>query len=119
MARAYAAGIASSSTRAVDARLAVAELISGGHGLAPVLAPKNSRYPSRVSGAVNFGGLVPASASLWNEVSTIHATGTKKVSPTSQATTPQMRLAHREPRVVIRIPPRGTGTRRRAARRWR
>src|SRR5256885_11586954 len=115
MASAYAAGIASSSTTMVAPTLAVAELMSGGHGL----PPKNSLYPVSVSGAVNFGGLVPASDSLWNEVSTIHATGTKKVSPTSQATTPQMRLARREPRGVIGVPPRGTGTRRRAARTWR
>src|SRR3954449_4126243 len=54
---AYAAGIASRSTSSVDTRLAVAELISGGSGLAPLLAPKNSAYPCRVSGAAIDGGL--------------------------------------------------------------
>ena len=37
---AYAAGIARISTKIVETMLAVAELISGGHGLAPVAAPK-------------------------------------------------------------------------------
>ena len=37
---AYAAGMASTSTRIVDTTLAVTELISGGHGLAPLPAPK-------------------------------------------------------------------------------
>src|SRR5262249_28414923 len=105
MARAYAAGMASSSTRIVEPMLAVAELMRYGHGLAPVVAPKNSRYPSRVSGAVNFGGLVPASASLCSEVSTIHATGRKNVIPTSHPTTPQNALARL---VFIASPPRGT-----------
>ena len=40
---AYAAGIASSRTSSVDSTLAVIELASGGHGLVPVEAPKNSR----------------------------------------------------------------------------
>src|SRR5947209_764029 len=119
MASAYAAGTASSRTRTVAPMLAVAELISGGHGLAPVVAPKNSLYPDRVSGAVNLGGLVAASDSLWNEVSTIQNTGTKKMMPTSQATIPQTRLARRERLGVIAWTPHGTGTRRRAARRWR
>src|SRR5437773_10401213 len=101
MASAYAAGMASSSTKIVDAMLAVAELISGGHGLAPVVAPKNSRYPARVSGAVNFGGLVPASASLWNEVSTIHATGRKNTMPMSHATRPHRALRARRPRAGV------------------
>ena len=37
---AYAAGMARISTKIVDRMLADAELISGGHGLAPVAAPK-------------------------------------------------------------------------------
>src|SRR3954451_7953001 len=82
---AYAAGIASRSTSSVDTRLAVAELISGGSGLAPLLAPKNSAYPCRVSGAAIDGGLVAASVSLCSDVSTIHATGTKNRTPTIQA----------------------------------
>src|SRR3954466_8065417 len=57
---AYAAGMASSSTRAVDSTLAVSEFSSEGHGLAPVEAPKNSRYPCSVSGAAIEGGLVAA-----------------------------------------------------------
>ena len=40
---AYAAGIDSASTSRVEQMLAVAELMSGGNGLAPLLAPKNSR----------------------------------------------------------------------------
>ena len=40
---AYAAGMASSSTRTVDTTLAVRELSSEGQGLAPLEAPKNSR----------------------------------------------------------------------------
>jgi hypothetical protein len=40
---AYAAGIASKITRIVEMIDAVAELINGGHGLAPEDAPKNSR----------------------------------------------------------------------------
>src|SRR3954471_23555072 len=58
---AYAAGIASTSTSTVDSTLAVSELSREAHGL----APKNSRYPCRVSGAKIDGGLVAASASLW------------------------------------------------------
>ena len=40
---AYAAGMANSSTSAVDSTLAVSELASAGHGLVPVEEPKNSR----------------------------------------------------------------------------
>ena len=54
------------------ATLAVSELSSEGHGLAPVDAPKNSRYPCRVRGAKMDGGLVAASASLWKDVRSIH-----------------------------------------------
>src|SRR5918998_4327360 len=54
--RAYAAGVASTSTSAVDSTLAVIELSSGGHGLAPVSAPKKLAYPSSVSGANSEGG---------------------------------------------------------------
>src|SRR5687768_7099331 len=67
MLSAYAAGNDSSSTIRVDTMLAVSELSSGGHGLAPPV--KNSRYPSKVSGANTAGGLVAASLSLWNDVS--------------------------------------------------
>src|SRR5258706_2486300 len=112
IASAYAAGIDSSSTRSVAAMLAVAELIRAGHGLAPVEAPKNSRYPSRVSAAPNFGGLVPASDSLCSEVSTIHATGRKNAMPTTQATSPHRALTRRAPLAVVAViagPPRGTG----------
>ena len=42
MDRAYAAGMASKSTRTVEKIEAVAELISDGQGLAPEDAPKNS-----------------------------------------------------------------------------
>jgi hypothetical protein len=41
-ASAYAAGIAKMITRMVETIDAVAELINGGHGLAPEDAPKNS-----------------------------------------------------------------------------
>src|SRR3954468_18739723 len=73
MLSAYAAGSDSSRTISVETMLAVSELSSGGHGLAP--PEKNSRYPCRVSGARTAGGLVAASASEWNEVSTIQTTG--------------------------------------------
>src|SRR5690242_12782931 len=73
MLSAYAAGKLSRSTRAVDTRLAVRLLSSGGQGDAP--PEKNSRYPSRVSGAKTAGGLVAASSSEWNDVSTIQMTG--------------------------------------------
>ena len=83
MLSAYAAGKDSSSTSAVDTMLAVSEFSSGGHGLAPPV--KNSRYPAMVSGANTSGGLVAASASLWNEVSTIQTTGSTNRMPTTQA----------------------------------
>jgi hypothetical protein len=92
---AYAAGTASSSTSTVDSTLAVSEFSSGGHGLVPVEAPKNSRYPCRVKGANRDGGLVAASASLWNEVSSIHRIGSTKMMPMTQASRPR------------KMPPRG------------
>src|SRR3954452_5446379 len=72
---AYAAGMDSASTRIVEMTLADSELISGGHGLAPVAPPKKFAYPWNVSGARNDGGLVAASVSLCSEVSSIHSTG--------------------------------------------
>src|SRR3982750_1706186 len=51
---AYAAGMASSSTRTVDRMLAVSELSREAQGL----APKNSRYPCVVRGAKIDGGFV-------------------------------------------------------------
>src|SRR5512133_2100905 len=82
---AYAAGMASSSTRTVEITLAVSELSSEGHGL----EPKNSWYPCSVRGAAIDGGFVEASASLWKDVRTIQATGTMKRMPTSQARMPK------------------------------
>ncbi|MFD0524696.1 hypothetical protein [Paractinoplanes durhamensis] len=38
-----------------------------------------------MSGAKTAGGLVAASASEWNEVSTIHTTGSTNSRPTTQA----------------------------------
>src|SRR5206468_10411353 len=67
---AYAAGMASRSTRTVEITLAVRELSSEGHGS----EPKNSRYPCSVRGARIEGGLVAASASLWKDVRSIQAT---------------------------------------------
>src|SRR5215212_10142265 len=64
MDRAYAAGMARINTKIVDTTLAVSELIKGGHGLAPLPAPKKFAYPSSVNGAKNDGGLVAASVSL-------------------------------------------------------
>src|SRR3954463_15696026 len=84
MDRAYAAGKDSSSTRIVDSTLAVREFASEGHGEAPLLAPKNSLYPCRVSGAASDGGLVAAASSEWNEVSSMYRMGTTNRSPTSQ-----------------------------------
>src|SRR5256886_12566662 len=85
MASAYAAGMASSSTRIVDAMLAVAELIRAGQGLAPVDAPKNSRYPSRVSAAGNFGGVGTGVAPPWEKGRTLHATRREKPQSASPA----------------------------------
>src|SRR5687768_6593169 len=85
MDRAYAAGIARTSTRIVEITLAVSELSNDGQGLAPPPAPKKLRYPSRVSGAARDGGFVAASASLWKEVSTIHSTGSTNRNPITQA----------------------------------
>src|SRR4051794_31846550 len=81
--------MASTSTISVETTDAVAELISGGHGDGPLEAPKNSRKPCRVRSAAIAGGLVAASVSLWNAVSTIHATGRKNRMPTIQATRPR------------------------------
>src|SRR3954454_7214931 len=85
---AYAAGMDSTSTTIVEIRLADSELISGGHGLAPVAPPKKFAYPWNVSGAKNDGGLVAASVSLCNEVSSIQSTGATNSSPTTHATSP-------------------------------
>src|SRR4051794_14396140 len=83
MLKAYAAGKHSKSTSTVDRTLAVRLLSSGGQGEAP--PEKNSRYPSRVSGANTDGGLVAAFSSEWKEVSTIHTTGSTNRMPTTQA----------------------------------
>src|SRR2546423_14474131 len=74
---AYAAGMASSSTSAVDSTLAVSELSREGHGLAPVEAPKNSRDPCSVRGAASDGGVVAACASLWEGGRRIQGGGAK------------------------------------------
>src|SRR4051794_14492161 len=55
MLKAYAAGKHSKSTSTVDRTLAVRLLSSGGQGEAP--PEKNSRYPSRGSGADTDGGV--------------------------------------------------------------
>src|SRR5215203_4000974 len=68
---AYAAGIASRITRIVEMMEAIAELINGGHGLAPEEAPNNSRSPSMVNGAKKLGGLVEALTSECRLVSTM------------------------------------------------
>src|ERR1700712_3170270 len=138
--------MASSRTRTVETMLAMAELMIAGQGLAPGLAPKNSRYPSSVRGAVMLGGLVAAFVSLWNEVSTMKATGRKKNSPITHAAIPMEAVPSREPWIVERrlrtfsppdaavrpegfssettmlmalTPLLGTGRTRRAARTWR
>src|SRR3954451_11210903 len=80
----------STSTTIVEIRLADSELISGGHGLAPVAPPKKFAYPWNVSGAKNDGGLVAASVSLCNEVSSIQSTGATNSSPTTHATRPSI-----------------------------
>ena len=54
-----------------------AELISGGHGLAPDVRRRTPGSPRGSGGARTDGGLVAASCSLCSEVSTIQATGTK------------------------------------------
>ena len=63
--------MASARTNSVEKPLAIAELSIG---------PTRPRSPSRaywsnVSGAKTLGGLVAASTSEWNDVSTIHADG--------------------------------------------
>ena len=71
--RAYAAGRASSRTRTVDSTLAVIELTSDGQGRPR--SPEELLVALQGEGATMDGGLVAASASEWNEVSTIHRTG--------------------------------------------
>src|SRR5919112_6729627 len=66
---AYAAGNDSSSTSAVDSTLAVREFASGGHGEAPLEAPKNSREPCSVKGAARDGGVFAAAGALLEGVS--------------------------------------------------
>jgi hypothetical protein len=80
--------MARTSTRTVERIEAVAELIIGGHGLTPELAPKNSLYASRVRFAATEGGFVAASVSEWNEVRIIHRTGVAKSRASSQAAMP-------------------------------
>src|SRR5690348_11120122 len=82
--------MASTSTSAVEIRLAVRELSRDGQGLVPVEAPKNSRYPCSVKEAATDGGLLAASASLWKDVRTIQAIGMMKRMPTSHATMPRV-----------------------------
>src|SRR4051794_9489710 len=81
MDNAYAAGNASRITSTVDRMLAVNEFAIDGHGP----ESKNDRNPSSVSGAARSGGFFAASVSAWNEVSTIHSTGSTNSSPTTQA----------------------------------
>src|SRR5256885_836424 len=104
MASAYAAGMASSSTKIVDAMLAVAELISGGHGLAPVVAPKNSGNRPGAGGGVTWGGWARAPASLCGGGTPTPAPGRKTARPPSHATSPHSAFARRPVRR------RGTGT---------
>src|SRR3954447_23483466 len=133
---AYAAGMDRTSTRIVEMMLAVAELISGGQGLAPLLAPKKFAQLSSVSGAKNDGGLVAAVVSLCSEVSSIHNTGNTKMIPMTQAATPSSSAPRLGLGALVGIsfvavgfapdvssavigPPPGTATTRRAGRTWR
>ena len=81
---ANAAGTPRSSTRIVDIAVANTEFSIAG----PMPWSKTAEYWSSVGAKNSFGGLVAASLSCLNDVSTIQNTGKKKPSPTSQATTP-------------------------------
>src|SRR5580693_5734220 len=85
---ANAHGVASSSTRIVETIVANAELATYGHR--PLL--NTALYWDNVGEKTMCGVLVYASASVLNEVSTIHSTGKKNTIPTTQPTMPQVRL---------------------------
>src|SRR5882672_11043673 len=79
---ANAAGMANSSTRMVEITVANSELSRA--GAAP--EARTSLNCSRVGAKNSLGGLVYASASCLNAVSTIHSTGKKNTMPTTQDT---------------------------------
>ena len=85
---ANAHGVASSSTRIVETIVANAELATYGHR--PLA--NTALYCDSVGEKTMCGVLVYASASVLNEVSTIHSTGKKNTIPTTQPTMPQVRL---------------------------
>src|SRR4051794_29124540 len=80
---AYAAGVASSTTRIVETMLAVSELSRYG-----VMLPANtSLYCVKVGLKIQVGGLLAATVSCLNPVSTIQITGKTNSRPTAQAST--------------------------------
>src|SRR6476646_1697768 len=82
---ANAAGTPSSNTKIVDMAVANTEFSMAG----PMPWSNTAANWSSVGVKKNFGGLVAASLSCLNAVSTIQSTGKKKPMPTSQATMPQ------------------------------
>src|SRR5260370_16475428 len=78
--RAYAAGMASSSTRIVEPTVAMIEWVR--NGPMPVTASRNS---DSVGVKMNLGGQVSAADSGLNAVSTIHTTGMKNTTATAHA----------------------------------
>src|SRR6185369_15704034 len=74
----------SSSTSTVDTTVATTEWVTKGPQ-----PEKTRRNSARVGVNVNWGGQVSAADSGLNAVSTIHSTGRKDASPTTQARTPQ------------------------------
>src|ERR1700722_7803124 len=85
---ANAHGVASARTRIVETTVANAELATYGHS--PL--ENTALYCDNVGEKMMWGVFVYASASVLNEVSTIHRTGKKNTIPTTQPTMPQVRL---------------------------
>src|ERR1700712_15834 len=83
---AYAAGVASRTTRIVEKMLAISEFSRNG----VMLLSKTLAKCSKVGVKNQTGGLVVTSLACLRLVSTIQMTGKTKMIPASQATTPQI-----------------------------
>src|SRR5713226_2234670 len=79
---AYAAGMASRSTSAVDPTVAITEWVRKG-----AMPEKVSRNSASVGVKTNFGGQVSADDSGLNAVTIIHSTGRKNAIATTHAST--------------------------------
>src|SRR3954471_4010033 len=94
-ARAYAAGIASARTMTVERTTITAELANASpNDSRPAALLVTSWYRSSVGWKKSLG-LVFASCSLLNELSTIQKTGKKKIRPVIQATSPNEKFTQR------------------------